>query len=299
MFILFASALLTAVLGDLPLVRGERLTNVKVTYRTYGTLNASKSNVVVVPTWFNGKSEDFSRFVGRGGLVDDTSWYVVVIDALGNGNSTSPSNHVRRGKAFPAITIRDMVESQHRLLTQHLGFERVQGLVGVSMGGMQVLQWMVSYPDFMKCGVSIVSTPKMSERDIALWSKAFPIGDRDEGNEPKPDVLSRLLGMLGPGLKMIEKYREPFNAIRQLEAITRHDISVDGSLEKAAQRMRAPLLTVLATEDKALSPVTAKQFAELVRGPVIELRGPCGHKAYDCELRAISGPIAKFLSEAR
>ena len=105
-----------AAIGDLPLVSGEILYDVRLGYRTAGTLNADKSNVIVFPTWFTGSSEDLLRFdkIGPGKLADTDRFYVIAIDALGNGISTSPSNSERQpGADFPAIQIDDMVNAAH------------------------------------------------------------------------------------------------------------------------------------------------------------------------------------------
>ncbi|MBK9170559.1 MAG: alpha/beta fold hydrolase [Bryobacterales bacterium] len=191
MILPIALALLTASLGDFRLENGQVIRDCRITYRTFGELNADRSNVILVPTWFNGVSEDWKQYIGRNGLLDDSRFYIIVVDALGNGNSSSPSNHVRRGSAFPQFTIRDMVETQYRLLTSHLAIPRVFATAGVSMGGMQVFEWMTAYPDFQERAIPIVATPQMSRRDIALWSAFFNLGnlrrDAQAEEEPKRD----------------------------------------------------------------------------------------------------------------
>lgn len=274
----------------------------RITYRTFGELNADRSNVILVPTWFNGVSEDWKQYIGRNGLLDDSRFYIIVVDALGNGNSSSPSNHVRRGSAFPQFTIRDMVETQYRLLTSHLAIPRVFATAGVSMGGMQVFEWMTAYPDFQERAIPIVATPQMSRRDIALWSAFFNLGNlrRDAQAEEEPKRgggFGRWLERISAGLGQARKYREPFNALRQFEAIVRHDVSrgAGGSLAEAARRVKARTLVVVATEDKALSPRTPLEFAEALQAEVVELGGSCGHNAYKCEAESLAAEIRRFL----
>src|SRR3954453_1058480 len=109
-------------IGDLPLESGETIKDCQVEYRLIGKANADKSNVVVWATWFGGTTKDLVELVGPGRLVDSTRYQVVLVGALANGVSSSPSNSPQQPRLrFPVIGTRDMVESQHRLLTQVLG----------------------------------------------------------------------------------------------------------------------------------------------------------------------------------
>jgi homoserine O-acetyltransferase/O-succinyltransferase len=317
MWMLLASLLFSVSLGDFRLQNGQVIPDCRVTYRTFGKMNADKSNVVLIPSWYNGRSEDLVRFTGPGRLVDDNVYYVVVVDAIGNGASSSPSNHpTLRGNSFPAITIRDMVESQHQLLTRHLGIQRVHAVIGISMGGMQAYEWMTAYPQFMNKAVPIVATPEMSERDIRLWTSHFNIinrpgggvevGNTESGEEiPKEEgeaqktLMEHLMGLAANGMQMYRRFRDPFNPLKQFEAIRNHSIArpFGNSLDQAGERIQVPFLTVIASTDTAVSPDTPREFSERLNMPVLELDSKCGHAAFKCDHYEIGTAIAKFLAE--
>src|ERR1700749_2067850 len=103
-----------ADLGHCTLDSGQTIEHCRVGYRTFGTLNAAADNAVLMPTWLNGRTEDMVALVGaepsKSRLIDTTRFYAVLLDALGDGVSSSPSNSdAQKGADFPAITERDMV----------------------------------------------------------------------------------------------------------------------------------------------------------------------------------------------
>lgn len=85
-----------AALGTCPLESGDSLPHCRVLYRTFGVLSPARDNVVLIPTWLGGRSADWIPLLGPKGLVDTTGFFVVVVDALGNGVSSSPSNSPTR-----------------------------------------------------------------------------------------------------------------------------------------------------------------------------------------------------------
>lgn len=133
-------------IGDLPLASGETLRDCRLVWVEHGERNARGDNTVLALCAIGSTHHRLDFLIGPGRALDTRRFHVVAVDALGNGLSSSPSNHpAQGGAAFPAITIADMVESQSRLL-ELLGIGRLCAVVGASMGGMQALQWAVSHP---------------------------------------------------------------------------------------------------------------------------------------------------------
>ena len=115
-------------IGDFELQSGQVIIDAKVGYRVAGKLNADKSNVMVMPSWHMGATIDLfeSDLIGPGFLADTDQYFVIAVDALADGVSSSPSNSPDQpGKQFPQVTLTDMVTAQHVALTQHLGITHV------------------------------------------------------------------------------------------------------------------------------------------------------------------------------
>lgn len=155
---------------------------------TYGTLNADKSNAILVCHALSGDhhaagyySEDddnekpgwWDCFIGPGKALDTNKFFVVSLNNLGGcAGSTGPSSiNPKTGKPFgpdfPIVTVRDWVNSQARL-ADYLGIRRWAAVVGGSLGGMQVMRWAISYPDRLRHALIIAAAPKLSAQNIAF-----------------------------------------------------------------------------------------------------------------------------------
>jgi len=164
---------------------GEQLDHFEMAYKSWGTLNGDKSNVVLVChaltgdhyvrgiSPITGKRGWWETMVGRGKPVDTDHYYVICINVLGScAGSTGPASvNPKTGKAygldFPVITIGDMVRAQAMLL-DHLKIDKLFSVIGGSMGGMQALQWAVSYPERVNTVVAIAATWRHSAQNIAF-----------------------------------------------------------------------------------------------------------------------------------
>jgi homoserine O-acetyltransferase len=152
--------------ADLERQGGEALTGARLVYKTYGTLNADRSNAILFPTRFGGTHEQNEFLIKPGMALDPERYFVIVPNMFGNGVSSSPSNTREpygRG-VFPMITIYDNVRFQRRLI-EELGIKRFAMVVGWSMGAQQAFQWASLYPDMVPRLACLCGTAKTAEHN--------------------------------------------------------------------------------------------------------------------------------------
>jgi homoserine O-acetyltransferase len=155
-------------LGDFPLESGETIADFELVYVTHGELDASKRNAILVLPSIHGTHHRLDFLIGPGRALDPARWFVICVDAIGNGLTTSPSTSRRQPLLkFPRFGMRDIVRAQHRLVSDCFGIERLAAVIGASMGGMQALQWGVSFPHAME---AIIAMTPMAR--TGAWSQA-------------------------------------------------------------------------------------------------------------------------------
>ncbi len=135
--------------GDVPLQSGRTFRHMRLAYKTFGTLNADKSNVIVYPTSYSAQHTDTQFMVGEGAALDPSKYFIVIPNLFGNGLSSSPSNTPWPdvGTRYPQVTLFDAVQVQRRMLHELWGIERVALVYGWSMGAMQAYHWAALFPD--------------------------------------------------------------------------------------------------------------------------------------------------------
>ncbi len=168
--------------GELVLESGKKLENVVVAYETYGWLNAEKSNAILITHAFSGDAHAangaenpgwWSGMIGPGKAFDTDKYFVICSNVLGGcagttgPSSINPATGKCYGSDFPAITIGDIVTAQKRLV-DFFGIDKLFAVVGGSMGGMQVLQWLKSFPRKVRAAIPISGALKHSPQQIAF-----------------------------------------------------------------------------------------------------------------------------------
>jgi len=312
-----------AELGACKLVSGQQIDHCRLGYRTWGALNAERSNAVLFPTWFSGTTAGLVDAIKPDGLVDPTKFFVIAVDALGDGVSSSPSNSAtQHGPDFPAFTIQDMVNTEYRLATETLGLKHLHAVMGISMGGIQTFEWMVDYPNFMDVAIPLVGSPRPNGRDQLLYHtdekavKADSAWQQGRYTEPIAAPLAELIWQLNlstpanyarmhPDGQFEAEYTKdttegirPFDAndwLAQLDAIIHHDIAHGGSLKDAAKRVRAKVFIANAAQDQMVNPKPALDFAALIGAKIEVLESDCGHLAISCEAATLDPAVRAFL----
>ena len=299
--------------GDLALESGETLRDAFVSYVVHGDpSHLVAGNAMLACTAIGSTHHRLDFLIGPGAALDTDRHCIVVADALGNGLSSSPSNSaVQPGAAFPRISIRDMIESQRRLL-DHLGASRLKAIVGASMGGMQALQWGVSEPGRME---RIVAMTPMAR--TARWSQLVNEMARralftDAGcTLPRPRAeamrlwapLAQFLMPRSPeALEAFESHEfllaemaraereaelhgpDAFDWCCQSRAYDAHDVGTTagfgGDTERALASIEAEVLIAAPLSDLYNPPFMAREAARSIRrARVVDLPGHDGHRS--------------------
>ena len=303
-------------IGDFKTTNGDIIKDCMIGYRTLGELNAEKSNVVLWPTWFTGTSEQIISYGFTNSLLDTAGLFIVIVDALTNGVSSSPSNTA----VFPTISIRDMVNSQHSLLVNHLDISHLFAVIGISMGGMQTFEWVVAFPDFMDKAIPIVGSPKQSSYDKLVWQTMADLMT-EAGQDPQRlefayKIAINILLMNASTPTLFAKTQNPDNLDIYLEnqysqtmrpedylgglnAMIPHNIykSANCSIENVKNIIKADMLIISATQDHLVNPISAIELSKELDADLVTLTSDCGHGAFGCETEKIKNATEEFLKD--
>ena len=230
---------------------GKTLGPIDVAYETYGQLNEAGDNVVLICHALSGdahvaglsrpddkKAGWWEVMVGPGKGIDTNKYFVICSNFLGGCSGTTgpcsinPATDKRYGLDFPVITVADMVKAQ-KLLLDKLGIKGVLAVIGGSVGGMQVLQWAIAYPNFVKAAIPIATTTHLGAQSIAfdavgrnaiLADSNFADGQYAQGKGPDRGLaIARMIGHItylseqgmrekfGRELRNAENYSYDFN----------------------------------------------------------------------------------------
>ncbi|GAC1347164.1 MAG: homoserine O-acetyltransferase [Ktedonobacteraceae bacterium] len=214
----------THTFDSLPLQRGGQLGPVTLAYETWGTLNAEGDNAILITHALTGnahahdagrpddpKAAWWNLLIGPGRPFDTTRYFVICSNVLGGcSGSTGPSSiDPESGRPyamrFPLITIRDMVNAQRKLI-EHLGVRQLAMVAGGSIGGQQVLEWAVAYPELVRKAIVVAATAALTAQAIAfsevqrravMLDPLWQGGDYAPGQGPAAGLaIARMLAMI-------------------------------------------------------------------------------------------------------
>ena len=192
-------------IGRLELEEGGAIPDCQLACTTWGTLNEAKDNAILITTWYSGSHQIWRDvYVGEGHALDPSRYFIVAVDQIGSGLSTSPHNAAGANaeiamSAFPKVRIGDDVVAQERLLREHFGIERLALVVGGSMGAQQTYEWAVRFPDKVRRAAPIAGTAQNTPHDFLfteslneqIWSDPGWAGGEYKSNAEVTEGLKR------------------------------------------------------------------------------------------------------------
>jgi homoserine O-acetyltransferase/O-succinyltransferase len=332
--------------GPFPLELGGTLRGVRVAYRTWGRLDGDGANAVVVCHALTGSADAdrwWTRLFGPGRALDPDRDFIVCSNILGScyGTTGPTSIDPATGEAwlgrFPAVTVRDMVRAQRELL-RALGVKRVRLVLGGSLGGMQVLEWALLYPDLVEAIAPIATSARHSAWAIglsegqrqAIYADPRWRGGRYDLADPPAAGLSaaRQMAMcmyrskpsfddrFGRRLQSADVYAmesylryqgqqlvDRFDAatyVALTRAMDTHDVARGrGDFDAVLRSIRQPTLVVSIDSDVLYYPEEQEEIARLVpNARLVRLASKDGHDAFLIDVDWLSDVVAEFRGRA-
>src|SRR3954452_17195337 len=155
-------------IGNLELEEGGTIRNCQLAYTTFGTLSAASYNAILIPTWYSGTNKIIEKvYIGKGRALDPEKYFIIIVNQIGNGLSTSPHNTPAPAGMgnFPHVRIGDDVRAQKKFVTEKFGLTSFALVVGGSMGAQQTYEWAVRYPDMVQRAAPIAGTARNTIHD--------------------------------------------------------------------------------------------------------------------------------------
>jgi homoserine O-acetyltransferase len=330
---------------------GKEIFPVTVAYETYGTLNDERSNAILLCHALTGSAHAsnygnelnapegwWQGSIGPGKAFDPEKYFIVCSNFLGGccgttgPSSINPRTGKRFGPTFPQMTVRDMVRVQYELI-RYLGIQRLYAVAGGSLGGMQVLEWALMYPDAVERIVPIATAARHSAWSIA-WNETARLAIQNDPawsgglyfHQPRKGLaLARAIAMISyrSALSFQEKFSrertqnqecfqiesylryqgrklvERFDANTYLyitRAMDMHDIAESrGDLASTLGRIQCPALCVGIDSDVLYPTKEQKEIASFIPNAVYrEINSPHGHDAFLIEFDQLNRFISHF-----
>ena len=251
---------------------GERM-DVRLAYRTLGTLAPDRGNAVLLLHGTTGSGHQFLQpsFAGGmfcpGGPLDACSTFVILPDAIGHGASSKPSDGLEG--SFPRYGYADMVAAQHRLVTAGLGLQRLRLVLGTSMGGMQTWMWGGRYPDMMDALMPVASLPERVTGRNLLWRRLLlqlaQLGEPDrEGTAPRGLGLAWVLFqmMAASPARLAEQLGNPEQADAYIRSVVSEALARENLLDVIREFEASRDYDPVGDLRRIVAPLLAVNFAD-------------------------------------
>lgn len=305
--------------GDVVLQSGLTCRGTKLAYKTYGQLNADRSNAILHPTSFGAQHLDAEWAIREGAALDPSKYFIIIPNLFGNGLSSSPSNTPSPydlGR-FPHFTLVDNVRIQERMLREVFGIQRLAAVHGFSMGGQQALHWAAMFPDKVGKVIAICATAKLPVHTWVVFEgiKSALTGDpawRDGWFHEHPVRGLRAMGRVYAGWGfsqawyrqglyrsfgassledfIVSHYEARFlkrnanDLISMISTVQRADVSeqdsFQGDLGAALRAISAPVLAMPSESDFYFTPEDVRsEMAQVANATVCPIPSIWGHRA--------------------
>ena len=303
-------------IGNVELEEGGIIPNCQLAYVTFGEPNEAKDNAILIPTWYSGTNKIMESYIGKGRALDPDKYFIIIINQIGSGLSSSPHNSLPPVSManFPNVRISDDVRAQHKLVTEKFGITQLALVTGGSMGAQQTYEWAVRYPDMVKRAAPIAGTAKNTPHDFiftetlieAITSDPGWKGGNYESANAVVDGLKRhakIWAVMGWSTEFFKKetwrrldfksledfitgFMEPyFTAMDPNDLLCmawkwqRGDVSrmTEGDLEKALGRIKAKVFVMPIDEDMFFPPKDCELEQKMIPNSELRLIKSCGH----------------------
>jgi len=292
---------------DFEFENGSILPELRVAYETHGTLSAGRDNAILLVHGTSGSRHSFDAMIGPGRTFDTDKNFVVTVDAIGGGDSSSPKDGL--GQDFPRYTIRDMMAAQHALVTKGLELTTLRAVGGSSMGSFVTLEWGIHHPEVVRSLILLVPSPKTEpnfQLVVDLMTSVIALDPEWQGGRYTRNPVEglRLAGMAYypwivstsyldrlPARQLAKEIDESARAFGNWDANSlvlrygasrAHDVSAPfgGDMSAALAQITAPTLVLPSASDRLLGLDGARRIRDGVKqASYAEIPSELGHRA--------------------
>src|SRR5713226_8089243 len=286
---------------------GSVLPELRVAYETKGTLDAGRDNAILLVHGTSGNRHAFDPIIGPGKTFDTNKYFVITVDAIGGGGSSSPKDGL--GQDFPRYTIRDMMAAQHALVTRGLELATLRTVGGSAMGSFVGLEWGIHHPEIVRSLILLVPSPKAAANfqiTVDLMTSVIALDPEWQGGRYTHNPVEglRLAGMLYypwvvsapyldrlPAKRLAKEFEESARSfgnwdanslVLRYAASRAHDVSAPfgGDMTMALSQITAPTLVLPSVSDRLLGLDGARRIRDEVKqASYAEIPSDLGHRA--------------------